>query len=215
MKQEKITLGIDEAGRGCVLGPLVIGCVAAKPGDRQWFSKNRVRDSKKVPPDERAWLAEKIKQRCWFQFATVDATEIDIAVRDRTRTLNGLEMEHMSELLRTGMKKHSEALVRGYVDAPSINARGFTKKLIQACAWDSPLPLIAVHHADVNHLTVAAASIIAKDERERLIEELKKTLGIDFGCGYPHDQKTKEYLKVCPKNAAHVRWTWKTHLSYH
>ena len=92
---------------------------------------------------------------------------------------------------------------------------GFTKKLIQACAWDSPLPLIAVHHADVNHLTVAAASIIAKDERERLIEELKKTLGIDFGCGYPHDQKTKEYLKVCPKNAAHVRWTWKTHLSYH
>jgi len=51
------------------------------------------------------------------------------------------------------------------------------------------------HKADLNHLVVAAASIIAKVIRDRSIEKLKKKIGIDFGSGYMTDPKTKDFLE--------------------
>ena len=66
----------------------------------------------------------------------------------------------------------------------------------------------AIHHADRDDRTVAAASLLAKAERERRIDELKRELGADFGCGYCHDAQTKAFLKTCPPDAAYVRWSW-------
>lgn len=69
--------------------------------------------------------------------------------------------------------------------------------------------LRAKHKADRKDRTVAATSIIAKTERERLIAHLKQTLGVNFGCGYAHDNMTRAFVKNCPPDAHDVRWTWK------
>jgi len=206
----RLSVGIDEAGRGCVIGPLVVACVAADAADRKWFWANNVRDSKIVPPKQRDELAQKIKERCWFQVKIVQPPKIDIAVRDRSRTLNGLELELMAELLREFQDAHEEREALALVDAPSINAQGFLEQLFVASNWDDMATLRAKHEADRRDRTVGAASIIAKTERERLIAKLKKELGINFGCGYSHDETTRSFVTTCPPDAAYVRWTWKT-----
>lgn len=210
MTRDTLNLGIDEAGRGCVLGPLVLACVAASARDRARFSRWHVRDSKIIPPDERTWLAEKIMQSHWHRIRIVPATEIDRAVSDRRRTLNGLEREQMVNLLVEAHTELSDSPLRAIVDCPSINHARFTQQLIEETSWQEPHSLIAVHHADARFMAVAAASIVAKHVREQEIARLKQELGIDFGCGYPHDPLTTQYLAMCERGAAHVRWTWST-----
>ena len=202
---------IDEAGRGWVIGPLVVAVVAADEADRKWFWANNVRDSKIVPPKQRDELAKRIKDRCWFELRVAHAPEIDEAVRDRTRTLNGLELEIMAGLLREFRDEQPDREAVALVDAPSINAQGFLEKLYSASGWDDMDRLQAKHEADRTDRTVAAASILAKAERERLIAKIKKECGVDFGSGYCHDERTREYLKaVPPDGTAYVRWTWAT-----
>jgi ribonuclease HII len=206
----RLSVGIDEAGRGCVIGPLVVACVAADEADRRWFWKNNVRDSKIVPGPQRDKLAAMIKERCWFQLKVVHASLIDEAVRDRSRTLNGLELEMMSELLRDFMDEHAEREAVALVDAPSVSAQHYLEKLYAASGWPDMERLKAKHEADRTDRTVAAASLIAKSERERLIAKIKKEVGVDFGCGYAHDEATLEFVRTCPKDTACVRWSWKT-----
>jgi ribonuclease HII len=205
-----LSVGIDEAGRGCIIGPMVIACVAADDADRRWFWANNVRDSKLVPAKQRDELAKRIKDRCWFEARVASAKEIDKAVFDRSRTLNGLELEHMADLLREFVDAHDERKAVALIDAPSINAQGFLEKLYVASGWEDMERLKAKHEADRTDRTVAAASIIAKAEREQLIAKLKKELGVDFGSGYCHDERTKAYLKTALRGAVYVRWSWKT-----
>jgi ribonuclease HII len=206
----RLSVGIDEAGRGCILGPMVVACVAADEADRKWFWANNVRDSKIVPGPQRDMLAKKIMERCWFRIAVVEAPTIDAAVRDRTLTLNGLERDTMADLLRDFRDEFEEREVVALVDAPSINAQGFLEQLYAASGWDEMASLHAKHEADRRDRTVAAASIIAKYERERLFAKLTRELGEDVGCGYCHDPKTKAYITRAPCTATHVRWSWKT-----
>jgi ribonuclease HII len=205
-----LSVGIDEAGRGCVIGPLVVAIVAADHSDRRWFNERNVRDSKIVPPKQRDDLAKRIKDRCWFQLRVAHPPMIDDAVRDRSRTLNGLELEMMADLLREFSDEHGDAEATALVDAPSINAQGFLEKLYSASGWEAMERLHAKHEADRTDRTVAAASILAKHERERLITKLKKELGVDFGCGYSHDEVTRSFVRTCPRDATCVRWSWAT-----
>ncbi|OGL73385.1 ribonuclease HII [Candidatus Uhrbacteria bacterium RIFCSPHIGHO2_12_FULL_60_25] len=205
-----LSVGIDEAGRGCVIGPLVVACVAADEADRKWFWTNNVRDSKIVPPKQRDELAKRIKDRCWFELRVAHPLEIDEAVRDRSRTLNGLELEIMADLLREFRDEYPERDALALVDAPSINAQGFLEKLYSASGWDDMEHLYAKHEADRTDRTVAAASILAKTERERLIAKIKNECGVDFGSGYCHDERTINHLQTAPQNATYVRWTWAT-----
>ncbi|MFH1077824.1 MAG: hypothetical protein V1745_00870 [Patescibacteria group bacterium] len=208
--RDAMSIGIDEAGRGCVIGPLVVAIVAATASDRRWFWSKNVRDSKLVPAHHRDALAEAIKERCWFQLKVMMPPAIDEAVRDRSRTLNGLELECMAECLRDAMDEFGDRETYALVDAPSINAPAFREKLFVASGWDDRERLRAEHHADTNDRTVGAASIIAKAERERLIAKLKADLNLDFGCGYCNDPLTLAHLKTVAPNAPHIRWTWAT-----
>ncbi|MFA5935561.1 MAG: hypothetical protein WC787_01770 [Patescibacteria group bacterium] len=205
-----LSIGVDEAGRGCVLGPLVVAVVAANESDRRWFAQQNVRDSKIVPAKERDRLADEIKQRCWFSLKVAVAPDVDRAVFDRSRTLNGLELEMMSECLQDALGEFGEREAYALVDAPSINAEGFRIKLFDHCGWPDFDRLDAKHHADTNNRTVGAASLLAKNERERLIAKLKEELGCDFGSGYSHDERTIAHLKTAPEGAAYVRWSWAT-----
>ncbi len=206
----RLSVGMDEAGRGCVIGPLVVACVAADEADRRWFNAHNVRDSKIVPAAQRDDLAKRIMDRCWFQVRIAPPRAIDAAVRDRARTLNGLELELMADLLKEFRDAHEDREAVAWVDAPSINAQGFCEKLYAASGWEDMGRIRATHEADRRDRTVAAASLIAKYERERLIALAKKELGVDVGCGYSHDPLARAYVAQAPKDCPHVRWTWKT-----
>jgi ribonuclease HII len=201
--------GVDEAGRGCVIGPLVVAIVVATETDKRAFRRWNVRDSKIVPAAERTLLATRIAERCWHATRIATPAEIDTAVTDRSRTLNGLEREQMAALLHDARRAHPSVPLHATVDAPSANAARFQADLCADCGW-TPTELVARHHADATDITVAAASIVAKHHREQLLASLKQTLGTNCGSGYPSDPTTIAYMKNAPQNAAHIRWSWAT-----
>lgn len=201
--------GVDEAGRGCVLGPLVVAVVVASDTDRRAFKRWNVRDSKTVPARERTVLAQKIADRTWHAIRIATPRDIDNAVADRTRTLNGLERELMASLLRDAKTAHATLPLRATIDAPSINAARFQAELCTECGWSSN-DLTACHRADATDITVAAASIIAKHHREQLLANIKQHIGQDFGSGYSSDPKTIAHVKTAPEDAAYIRWSWST-----
>ena len=203
-------MGVDEAGRGCVLGPLVVAIVAATPTDLRRFADWRVRDSKKVPPAERETLAARIRERCWTEISVCTPAEIDAAVADRAVTLNGLELARMGMLLRRGLDAHPSHMPSATVDAIGRNGAAIGDKLRALAGWPAKRFLVARPFADATDIAVAAASLVAKTERDRRLAEIAVALGEDFGCGYPHDTKTVAHLARCAAGAPHVRWSWST-----
>jgi ribonuclease HII len=202
--------GIDEAGRGCVIGPLVIAGVSA---DREALDELRilgVKDSKLLTREKREVLYEEIKSRSRvIHHVHVQPPEIDEYVRNgkRYRKLNFLEALHMAKVIPI---LDVETV---FVDAPDTNPGRFTLELA-AMLLTSPVPrIVAEHRADRNHIVVSAASIVAKVERDLAVERLRALHG-DFGSGYPSDAKTIAYLRDWVRKEGYLpdfsRKSWKT-----
>lgn len=202
--------GIDEAGRGCVIGPLVIAIVAANEKDRRWFAQQRVRDSKTIPPHERDDLAARIRERCWHRIICAEPIEIDAALGDPLRSLNTLEQELMTSLIRAFQEEYEKISARILSDAIGRNTDHHAARLLQGSLQLPHHVILARIKADRYDRTVGAASILAKTERERRISALKKEIGIDFGSGYPSDPVTKSFLPNVEKASPFIRWSWKT-----
>ena len=74
------------------------------------------------------------------------------------------------------------------------------------------IELLVEHKADLNHISVSAASVLAKVTRDSEIEKIKKAIKEDFGSGYPSDPKTKAFLeKNFEKYPEIFRKTWSSH----
>lgn len=102
--------------------------------------------------------------------------------------LNDLEAVKCAEIINS---LNCDSVI---IDCPSPNINAY-KNFIKRFVNDGKnVDIIPEHKADFNHIVVAAASILAKVERDREIENLKKDIGLDFGSGYPSDPKTKEFL---------------------
>ncbi len=201
-----LIVGIDEAGRGPVLGPMVVACVAA-PKDSQIdkaFMELGIKDSKLLTREKREKLFEKIVEL----LALVSAAYIPPHIIDEwvyRRKYNYLEAKIISMFL-TSIPNIEVA----YIDAPS-SSEDFRKKVLHYLDRE-PLPqLIIEKQADKKYPIVSAASIIAKVLRDRAIEDLKKDIGIDFGSGYPSDPKTREALPLILRVKPEIiRRSWRT-----
>jgi ribonuclease HII len=202
--------GVDEAGRGPVLGPMVIAICALTDRDRRWCATHNVTDSKIIPPGKRDKLAEALRERCWHAIAVIQPPEIDEAVRNRSVTLNGLEIKYMADLIKQFHTAHPDSPAEIMVDAPVRKTMPFRSLLQYLSGWPDINSLKAENEADLWHRHVGAASIIAKAERERLMRELREKLGRDVGCGYAHDPLSIDYVHAAAKDDPHVRWTWMT-----
>ena len=203
-------VGIDEAGRGPVLGPLVIAICALTDRDKRWCALHNVTDSKLVPVAKRDKLAEALKDRCWSAIRIIYPPEIDEAVRNRSVTLNGLETKYMAELIKQFHEEFPDSPAEIMVDAPVRKTMPFRQLLSYMSGWTDLNSLKAENEADLWHRHVGAASIIAKAERERLMHELCESHKIDLGCGYAHDAKSCEYLAKTQPGDPIVRWSWIT-----
>ncbi|MBY9009384.1 MAG: ribonuclease HII [Candidatus Lokiarchaeota archaeon] len=198
--------GIDEAGRGPVLGPMVICGVCFLEAELKLLDDIGVKDSKKLSPKKRSELAKIIKHKCSnYKTIVVSAQEIDAREKKRI-TLNKLEEIKMAEII--------EALKPNiiYIDAADVNEARFGKSIKKLLNY-SPIKIISKHKADDLYPIVSASSIIAKDTRDNIIEELKKNYG-DFGSGYPSDVRTIEFLRKWiiekKKSPPFARKSWET-----
>lgn len=213
-------IGVDEAGRGPVFGPMVI-CALAAPDDRH-MKDIGVRDSKDISPQRREKLAATLSDTYEYELVILKASEID-EYRERM-TLNQLEVEAFSKVLFRLLKR-IEDKVTVYADSADVNEKRFSRD-IQA-SLSSLLPdgkrdgvkIIAAHKADSTYPVVGAASIVAKVTRDREVKEIEKTLspkmgGLPLGSGYPSDVRTvaflKQYIKKHHSLPPNIRHSWKT-----
>jgi ribonuclease HII len=199
--------GVDEAGRGCVIGPLVIAGVAVKVENLHLLSELGVKDSKLLTPKKREELyPEIIRLTEKYQTIKVLPYQIDKAVESarKLHKLNRLEAQAMAQIIEA--LKPDEV----YVDAADTVEHRF-RNHIQECL-KIKTRIISKHKADQIFPVVSAASIIAKVERDREIASLRLEYG-DFGSGYLTDPKTMIFLKrLLEKNGEYpsfVRKSWK------
>lgn len=193
--------GLDEAGRGPMVGPLVVGAVWSE--DPETLRDIGARDSKQLSPSKRETLFAEISETASaWEVVPVSAEEIDR--RMAQTNLNRIEMSMFAEAVAC----HPADLVQ--VDCPEVDTLHFGQVL---SAMMGGIRVDARNKADVVFPTVSAASIMAKVTRDRMIEDIKHELGIDIGSGYPSDPATQTYVEdwiikhgtVPP----HARGSWK------
>jgi len=196
--------GIDEAGRGPVLGPLVLAVVSATPKIIKEFEKLGITDSKQLTEFKRDEFFKKIKEIADYKIKSIKPKQIDAALISQSNNLNKLEQTETAKLLQ---KIKFDTC---YIDLPGRDARSYTMGIRKIIGKDHEL--IAENKADAKYAIVGAASVLAKVTRDREIEKIKEKIGIDFGSGYPSDPKTKAFIKEHwnNKDFNFIRHTWQT-----
>ena len=174
--------GVDEAGRGSVLGPLVVAGVRASRARLAGLQALGVRDSKALSPGRRAQLCRAIRAEAEVSVSVASPSSVDRAVR--RHKLNDLEAERMARIVA---KLGADV---SYVDSCDVNAARFGRRVSQL----SGRRVLSYHRADSRFTAVAAASVVAKVERDRLLERLRRS-GAAEGSGYPSDPRTMEFLR--------------------
>jgi len=203
---EKIIVGIDEAGRGPVIGPLVICVYAISMKDIDKLTKLKVKDSKLLSKKRRDELySQLIPIAADYKVKHLSAAEIDELRKNYT--LNIIEQRIMLKLAKDLKTTPSEI----YIDAADVNEKRFGGVFETEF---SDAKIISKHKADMLFPVVSAASIIAKKERDDAIEKISNKIGEEIGSGYPADPITREFLRrYYAKNKkfpAYVRESWDT-----
>ena len=179
--------GIDEAGRGPVIGPLVACGVVIDENKIFELESIGVKDSKLLLPRKREELFVQIKKIVKaYEIAVLTPAEVDNALESENMNLNWLEAKTSADIINK--LKPNEAVI----DCPSTNIKAYSDYIKNLLIID--VKLVVEHKADLNYPVVAAASILAKVVRDREIEKIKATIGLDVGSGYPSDPKTKNFL---------------------
>jgi ribonuclease HII len=179
-------LGIDEAGRGPVIGPMIIAGVMISEG--KVAELGAVKDSKLLMHKKRIELNHLIQTHSEFKTIEVSTTEIDEAVNsDDGMNLNWLEAHKQAEIIN---EMQPDIAI---IDCPSPNCKKYTEYL-RDLLDNKDVKLIVEHKADVNYPVCSAASIIAKVKREEEMEKIRSKYG-ETGPGYPANPATQKFIK--------------------
>ena len=196
-----IICGVDDAGRGSVLGPLVIAGISIERTKIKLLSEIGVKDSKQLSPRVRDILYKKIIAIVDdYYVAKISPKIIDESVHKNQ--LNHLEAKYMAKVIAKLQPDSS------YVDSCDVNPARFGKEISKLANSGK---IFSRHHADSRFVVVSAASIVAKVNRDREIEKLRKKYNL--GSGYPSDSKTMKFIKDWilehNKTPKFVRKSWK------
>ena len=199
-------LGIDEAGRGPVIGSMFIGGFLVDESDLDELEELGVKDSKKLSDKKRESLREKIDSIGETFLKEVTASDID-DLRE-VMSLNEIELKGFADLI-----DRAEA-DKVFMDLPEPNAERLIGKVKDLMDTDTDIEFTAEHGADDTFPVVSAASIVAKSARENHVDKLKKKYGYDFKSGYPHDKPTinflEKYLEEKGELPKETRLSWST-----
>ena len=192
-----LTLGIDDAGRGPVIGPMVLaGCLIDDKTSAE-LKKLGVKDSKQLTQTRREFLAEKIKESAeTFEIVVLQPEDIDGKGDLRTK-LNELEAIACAKIINRINKGFTR--IKVVVDCPSVSIEKWTDFLKTRIKNLSNLEIHCEHKADQNHVSVSAASILAKTVREIEMDKLREKYGKEIGSGYTSDPATQKFLEMHAK----------------
>jgi ribonuclease HII len=197
-----VICGVDESGRGPVMGPMVVAAVMVE-ADRD-LRELKVKDSKLLTRQKREELEPRIREVATVEVEVISAGEIDAFMR--TSTLNQLEVERFAALIERLRPD------RVFIDAADVVEERFGKNIMERTTCRPEM--ICQHHADINYPVVSAASIVAKVLRDRAMDEIQASIGRPIGSGYAHDQVTIEFIASWLHETGalppHVRGSWKT-----
>jgi ribonuclease HII len=197
--------GIDEAGKGPVLGPMCVAGVLMDDSVNGALLKLGVKDSKQLSPKKREVLAGDIKKIARKYFVLeVNAFQID-ELR-RIMTMNEIMVICYAKVLEELRPDHA------FVDAADVIAQRFGENIKKK--YTREITITSEHEADVKYPIVSAASILAKVQRDLLVKELGVKIGEDLGSGYPSDAKTIYFLENWVKEHGSLpdfaRSSWET-----
>jgi ribonuclease HII len=200
--------GVDDAGRGPVIGPLVVAGVLFHDEDLDKIRDLGVKDSKLILPRRRRHLVAEILEIARnHHIVRSSPAEIDKVVETggKLHRLNRLEARAMAEVIRN-LKPDAV-----YVDASDVLPERFKQHIAEEVPFN--VKIVSEHKADKTYPVVSAASIIAKVERDKEISELGRKYG-ELGSGYTSDPKTvsflEEWMKAHGSYPEFVRKSWKT-----
>jgi ribonuclease HII len=177
--------GVDEAGRGSVIGPLVVAGIGIRESKIALLYKMGIKDSKALNPKTRARLfGEIMKVVDSVCIHKIDPVEVDGSVS--LRGLNKLEAKVMASVINT--IEADEV----YVDCCDVNPQRYREYM--ECHLTCKPKLHSMHHADAINMVVSAASIIAKITRDEEIQHIRSKYG-SIGSGYPSDERTMRFIR--------------------
>ena len=192
--------GVDEAGRGSVLGPLVVGTVFTDSD--VGLSEIGVKDSKKLTPKMREKIYDEITSSWTWHVEITTAEGVD--EMRKTMSLNEVELR----MFANAVTSHPTESV--YADCPDVNETSFTSRLQNLVG--NGVEVIAKHKADDTYPVVSAASIVAKVTRDRMIDDIRSEFDVNIGSGYPSDHYTMDFIRSWIEEngraPAHVRCSW-------
>ncbi|WP_075050633.1 ribonuclease HII [Ignicoccus islandicus] len=191
-----IVIGIDEAGRGPVVGNMFVVAVALREEDIGKLESLGIRDSKKLTPNKRA-LLRGVVERVALAYSIVEVSVESI----NEGNLNELTIKAMKEALANVLREI------GKVDLVIADVVGNGKRQLEELR-ELADRVVVEKGADSKYPAVSAASILAKEKREEHVRALRALYG-DFGSGYPSDPKTRKWLAL-NLEAPIVRRKWKT-----
>ncbi len=212
MKEARILkLGIDDAGRGPVIGPMILaGCILDEPVETE-LKKLGVKDSKQLTQKRREFLEKIIKEKAEaYEVLVFYPDEID-SREGNDMNLNDLEAVACAGIINKLNKGNKRLKV--IIDCPSVSITKWSDFLKTKITDLSTLEISCEHKADQNHVSVSAASVLAKCVREREMEKLKGKYGYEIGSGYCSDPLTCRFIEKNAdkfKDEGIFRKTWAT-----
>jgi len=196
--------GVDEAGRGPVMGPLVV-CGVSIEGD-EVLRKLGVKDSKKLSRSKREELSGKIQNVISrVEIIEVAASEIDILREEMT--LNQLEVKVFASIIKSLDPEIA------YVDAADVDEQRFAKDIRDEMGVHA-INIVSEHKADDTYPVVSAASILAKVRRDAEVRRIEGEIGEPIGSGYASDPVTIRFIESWLARhdtlPPHTRKSWDT-----
>ncbi len=178
--------GLDEAGKGPVLGPMCVAGVLLDEKNLDALAKTGVKDSKQLSPKKREELAVQVKNLAERYFI-LEVRPVQIDELRKVMTMN--------EIMVACYAKVFEELKpdRAFVDAADVIAERFGENIRRK--YSGKVDITSEHNADEKYPIVSAASILAKVRRDELVRDIGRTVGIEIGSGYPADPKTIQFLE--------------------
>lgn len=194
-------VGIDEAGRGSVIGPLVVCGVALEQDRLKYLERLGLKDSKKISPKRRIVLSRKIRKIADHHLVKISARDIDL-LRSKDVNLNQIEKIAFRKIIGDS---DPDISIIDCIDVKPERLKGEIE------SFSSKMEVVAEHKAEDKYAVVAAASIVAKVERDSEIAKIRKDFKT-IGSGYPSDPKTIKFLKNIPFEdlPPFVRRSWST-----
>ena len=210
-----LDIGVDEAGRGAVIGPLVVCALMVPEEDREVLVDIGADDSKKLSKKKRGLVATEIARlsdsRGWGVGEIIcSPSRIDQGMK--TGNLNSLEVELFAEAVNSATQPNGQ--YRILLDACDVDAPRFGKNVESAlgAGWEG-CRIVSEHRLDGEDVVVGAASIVAKFRRDAEVERLSRNLAIELGSGYPSDPLSRAAVRelsagYLPHEC--LRWSWST-----